>query len=103
MEMPALVDGMPLAIDITSSTTLSARGCQRGSFTARVAHQLDNGIVSLACSRWRLQCARAVSSLHLRDFSRLGWILAGCGSATIGGSGCNSESGANGHFVRRLS
>ena len=103
MDTPALVDCMPLAVEITPSIAPSALGCRRGSFAARVAHQLDNRIVSLPCSRRRLQCARAVSSLHLRDFSHLGWILAGCGSATIGGSGCNSESGANGQFVRRFS
>ena len=47
--------------------------------------------------------ARAVTVCLCRDFSDLGSILAAGGSTTINGSGCDSESGANGRFARRVS
>ena len=41
---PTLVDRMPLAVEVTPSTAPGAHGCQRGSFAARLAHHLDNGM-----------------------------------------------------------
>ena len=73
---------------------------EQAAYEAARGHQepRDNGMFSSeAAVRY------AVSSLHVRDFSHLGWIWAGCSSAAIDASGCNSESGANGRFVRRFS
>ena len=75
---PTLVDRMPLAVEVTPSTAPSARGCQRGSFAARLAHHLDDGIVSLACSRRMLQW-RTMSQLASAEISAIlgrSWRLA---------------------------